>query len=107
MSKVPFKDLPFLVKAAAFVSFFTAWVVFEEFVIDRHGLWRFLPFYKVGFFCVWDILALIVIASGLVWVSLPRRSERAPCMARRLLRWCPACTWQVCPARGRDDHSTR
>ncbi|SRR6266508_637971 len=35
MSKVPFKDLPVLVKAAVFVSFFTAWVMFEEFVIDR------------------------------------------------------------------------
>jgi hypothetical protein len=44
MSKIPFKDLPFLVKAAVFVSFFTAWVMFEELVIDRHGLWRFLPF---------------------------------------------------------------
>ena len=48
MSKVPFKDLLFLVKTAVFVSFFTAWVMFEEFVIDRHGLWRFLPFYLAG-----------------------------------------------------------
>ena len=91
MSKVPFKDLPFLVKAAVFVSFFTAWVMFEEFVIDRHGLWRFLPFYRVGLFCVWDVLALVVIGSGLVWFSLSPRSERAPCVVRRSLRWCPAC----------------
>jgi hypothetical protein len=75
MSKVPFKDSPFLVKAAVFLGFFTAWVIFEEFVIDRHGLWRFLPFYKVGFF-----------------FCLSRRSERAPCVVRRSLRWCPACT---------------
>lgn len=91
MSKVPFKDLPFLVKAAVFVSFFTAWVMFEELVIDRHGLWRYLPFYKVGLFCVWDVLALVAIGSGLAWLSFSRRSRRDPCAARRLLHWCPAC----------------
>ena len=91
MSKVAFKDMPFLVKAAVFVSFFMAWVMFEELVIDRHGLWRFLPFYKVGLFCVWDVLALFAIGGGLLWVSLPRRSERARCAVRRLLHWCPAC----------------
>ena len=91
MSKVPFRDLPFLVKAAVFVGFFTAWVTFEELVIDRYGLWRFLPFYKVGLFCTWDVLALLVIGSGLAWFSLPRRSERTPCAVRRLLLWCPAC----------------
>lgn len=91
MSKVPFKDLPFLVKAAVFVSFFTAWVMFEELVIDRHGLWRFLPFYKVGLFCIWDVLALVLMGCGLLWFSLSRRSERAPCAVRRLLHWCPEC----------------
>jgi hypothetical protein len=91
MSKVQFKDLPFLVKAAVFVSFMAAWVLFEELVLDRHGLWQFLPFYKVGLFCVWDVMALVVIGSGLVWASFSRSSERAPCVVRRSLRWCPAC----------------
>lgn len=91
MSKVSFKDLPLVVKAAVFVSFFVAWVMFEELVIDRHGLWRSLPFYKVGLFCLWDVLALVAIGCGLLWPSLSRRSGRAPCAARRLLRWCPAC----------------
>ena len=91
MSKVPFKDLPLLVKAAVFASFFSAWVLFEELVIDRHGLWRFLPFYKVGLFCIRDVLALVVIGGGLLWVSLRPRSERARCAARRWLHWCPAC----------------
>jgi hypothetical protein len=91
MSKVPFKDLPLLVKAAVFVSFMAAWVLFEELVIDRHGLWRFLPFYKVGLFCLWDVLALVVIGSGLVWASFSRSSKRTRCVVRRSLRWCPAC----------------
>jgi hypothetical protein len=91
MSKVTFKELPLLVKAAVFVSFFTAWAMFEELVIDRYGLWRFLPFYTFGRFCAWDVLALVVIGSGLAWATLSPRSERAPCAMRRLLRWCPAC----------------
>ena len=91
MSKVPFKDLPFLVKAAIFVGFYLAWVMFEELVIDRTGLWRFMPFYKVGLFCVWDVFALVILGSGLVWVSLSPRSERTTCVLRRSLRWCPAC----------------
>ena len=91
MSKVTFKELPLLVKAAVFVSFLMAWVMFEELVIDRYGLWRFLPFYEFGRFCAWDVLALIVIGSGLASANRSPRSERAPCAVRRLLRWCPAC----------------
>ncbi len=90
MSKLAFKDLPLIVKVAVFVSFFNAWVLFEELVIDRHGLWRYLPFYKVGLFCVWDVLALVAIGSGLAWLSYSR-SERSACVIRRSLRWCPGC----------------
>ncbi len=91
MSKVPFKDLRFLVKAAVFVGFYLAWIMFEELVIDRTGLWRFMPLYKVGLFCVWDVFALVILGSGLVWFSLSPRSERTTCVLRRSLRWCPAC----------------
>ena len=44
MSKVTFRELPLLVKAAVFVSFLTAWVLFEELVIDRYGLCAFCRF---------------------------------------------------------------
>jgi hypothetical protein len=91
MSKVPFKDLPFVVKAAVFVCFFTAWVMFEELVIDRHGLWAFLPLYEVGLFCLWDVLALLAIGWGLLRFTRSLRSERAACAMRRSLHWCPAC----------------
>ena len=79
MSKVTFRELPILVKAAVFVSFSTAWVMFEELVIDRYGLWRFLPFYEFGRFCAWDVSALVVIGSGLAWAALSPRSDRAAC----------------------------
>src|SRR5207244_8934093 len=43
-------------------------VLFEETVVDRHGLWRYMPFYRVGLFCVWDaavfaITLLLLLAS--------------------------------------------
>ena len=65
MARASLRDQPLVVKAAVFITFFNAWVLFEELVIDRHGLWRYLPFYKVGLFCVWDVLALAVIGLGL------------------------------------------
>jgi hypothetical protein len=91
MSKITFRELPLLVRAAVFLSFCAAWVMFEELVIDRYGLWRFLPFYKFGRFCTWDVLALVIISLGLIWANLSPRSERAPCAMRRSSRWCPGC----------------
>jgi hypothetical protein len=37
------------------------WVIFEETIVDRHGLWRYMPFYRVGLFCVWDAAVLAII----------------------------------------------
>lgn len=64
MTRQSIRDQSIVVKVAVYVTFFNSWVLFEELVIDRHGLWRYLPFYRVGVFCVWDVLALAVI--GLV-----------------------------------------
>ena len=79
MAKASLRDQPLVVKAAVFITFFNAWVLFEELVIDRHGLWRYLPFYKVGLFCVWDVLALAVIDLAL-FLRLARspRSDARP-----------------------------
>lgn len=74
MARASLRDQPLVVKAAVFITFFNAWVLFEELVIDRHGLWRYLPFYKVGLFCVWDVLALAVIGLGL-FLRLARSSR--------------------------------
>jgi hypothetical protein len=65
MSKIPFKHLPLLVKIAIALTFFNSWVLFEETVVDRHGLWKYMPFYKVGIFCVWDVVALSAIGIAL------------------------------------------
>jgi len=92
MAKASLRDQPLVVKAAVFSTFFNAWVLFEELVIDRHGLWRYLPFYKVGLFCVWDVLALAVVGLGF-FLRLARspRSDGQPSTPRCCVRWCPVC----------------
>jgi len=54
-----FKQLPAVVKIAVMLTFFNTWVLFEELVIDRLGYWQYLPFYKKGIFCVWDVMFLL------------------------------------------------
>ena len=34
------RDVPGIVKAAVVVTFFNTWVLFEETVVDRYGLWE-------------------------------------------------------------------
>lgn len=65
MDPVPFKRLPLIVKITAGVAFFNSWVLFEEIVVDRQGLWRYMPFYRVGDFCVWDLTVGLLILLGL------------------------------------------
>ena len=92
MAKASLRDQSLVVKAAVFITFFNAWVLFEELVIDRHGLWRYLPFYRVGVFCVWDVLALAVIGLGL-FLRLARspRPDAPSSTAQCCVRWCPVC----------------
>ncbi len=53
--------IPGVVRVAVFLTFFNTWVLFEETVIDRHGLWEYLPYYRYGQLCAWDIGALVLI----------------------------------------------
>ena len=52
--------LPLIAKIAIAIAFLNAWVLFEETIVDRHGLWRYMPFYRVGLFCVWDAVVFAV-----------------------------------------------
>jgi hypothetical protein len=52
--------LPLIAKIAIAMTFINTWVLFEEIVVDRHGLWRYMPYYRVGLFCVWDAAVLAV-----------------------------------------------
>jgi len=48
METLSFQQLPLVVKIAIWVVFNNAWWSIEEFVIDRKGLWRYMPYYRVG-----------------------------------------------------------
>lgn len=66
-------DVPGIVKAAIVLTFFNTWVLFEETVIDRYGLWEYLPYYRVAKLCAWDVGALALI----IWLTfrMLRRSR--------------------------------
>lgn len=70
-SKTP---LPLIAKIAITMTFVNTWVIFEETIVDRHGLWRYMPYYRVGLFCVWDA-AVLAITLLLFLVNL-RQSRR-------------------------------
>jgi hypothetical protein len=64
-----------LVRVVTGVALFNAWVSFEEFVVDRIGSWKYMPYYKVGQGCVWDLTAAVLIVAGLTWVSIAARAS--------------------------------
>ncbi len=66
MERLSFRQLPVVVRLAVGVAFLDAWVSFEEFVVDRHGLWRYMPLYRVGEFCVWDLAVVLGIGCA-IW----------------------------------------
>ena len=70
MTRVAFPDLPIAVRVSVFLSFFMAWVLVAEFIIDRHGLDRFLPFYRVGNLCLYDLVVVTLLVA--LWWRLHR-----------------------------------
>ena len=75
METLSFQQLPLVVKIAIWVVFNNAWWSIEEFVIDRKGLWRYMPYYRVGNGCVWD-LAVALIVGFAIWRASHRSSTR-------------------------------
>jgi hypothetical protein len=67
--------LPLIAKIAIAMTFINTWVIFEETVVDRHGLWRYMPYYRVGLFCVWDA-AVLAITLLLLLVNVNRSRRR-------------------------------
>jgi hypothetical protein len=73
--------LPLIAKIAIALTALNTWVIFEETIVDRHGLWRYMPFYRVGLFCVWDTAFLAVTLLLLVASVRPsRRDDTQPAM---------------------------
>ena len=68
--------LPLIAKIAIAMTFINAWVIFEETIVDRYGLWRYMPYYRVGLFCVWDA-AVFAITLLLLLVSVAPLRHRS------------------------------
>lgn len=81
MNKSTTPRLPLIAKIAIAMTFINTWVLFEETVVDRHGLWRYMPFYRVGLFCAWDA-AVFAITLLLLLVSVaPFRRRSRPTLS--------------------------
>jgi hypothetical protein len=76
MKKSTTRRLPLIAKIAIAMTFINAWVTFEETIVDRHGLWRYMPYYRVGLFCVWDA-AVFAITLLLLLASVARSRRRS------------------------------
>jgi hypothetical protein len=73
------RRLPLIARIAIAMTFVNAWVIFEETIVDRHGLWRYMPYYRVGLFCVWDaaVFAITLLFLGVA----PFRHRRGPTLS--------------------------
>jgi len=75
MKKSTTPPLPLIAKIAIAMTFINSWVIFEETVVDRHGLWRYMPYYRVGLFCAWDA-AVLAVTLLILLVSVARSRRR-------------------------------
>ncbi len=77
MRRITFGDLPWIARVVLGLAAFNLWWSFEEFVIDRFGIWRFLPDYKFGRLCVWDLTVAVLIGATVSWLSFKgRKAEK-------------------------------
>jgi hypothetical protein len=71
MTNVHFSQLPIAVRVMTCLSMFMAWVIVAEFVIDRYGFDRYIPFYQYANICPYDFLAAALVI--LFWISAHKR----------------------------------
>lgn len=74
MKRVSFAELPWTVRVVLGIATLNAWVTIEELVIDRLGLWRYLPGYRYAKYCIRDFAVTLAIVSAIWWLSA-RRTE--------------------------------
>ena len=78
MHRIPFHQLPLWVRLAAALTVFNTWVLIAEFVIDRYGIDDYLPFYRYGDVCLWDIAVIIILVVLFVRASRVPRAAHPP-----------------------------
>ncbi len=88
------KQVLFVLQLGFALTLFNSWVLFEETVIDRLGWWQYMPCYRVGRFCEWDVGAIVVIMA-LWFFVFPWTRQSALAGMRRA---CAAVGCRVCRA---------
>jgi hypothetical protein len=78
METLRFRQLPLVIKIAVWLVFNNAWWSIEEFVIDRKGLWKYMPFYHVADACVWDLAVALITLVAICCASRERKSPAEP-----------------------------
>jgi hypothetical protein len=73
MQKLQFWALPTIVKYAVGFSYILVWMAIEREVIEPLGINRYMPFYRVQGFCVWDFLVIATITIVLVRMNAAPR----------------------------------
>jgi hypothetical protein len=81
MKKSTTPPLSLIGKIAIAMTFINTWVIFEETIVDRHGLWRYMPYYRVGLFCAWDVSVLAVTLLLLLVSVAPLRRRSCPTLS--------------------------
>jgi hypothetical protein len=76
MQRLSFRQLPLVAKIAVGVAFYNAWWSIEEFVINRRGLWRYMPYYKAADACAWDLAVGLAIGFA-IWRASRRNEQQA------------------------------
>ena len=92
MSRIPGRDPSLIVRLGLALTLFNSWVLFEETVVDRLGWWRYMPCYRVGHFCEWDVAALLAI----VVVSIMAFADTRACLLSFLRSLCGHLGCQAC-----------
>jgi len=76
MESLAFRELPMAVRVAVGLAFGLTWVFIEEHLIEPFKLYKYMPFYKVGDFCVYDFSVGLIIV-GCLWRFSTRAAPRA------------------------------
>ncbi len=66
MERISFRQLPPVARLVVGVAFYLTWWFIEVNVIERYGIWKYMPLYKVGDACVWDLAVALVIGFA-IW----------------------------------------
>jgi hypothetical protein len=69
--RMRFYQLPFWIRLAAALTLLNTWILIAEFVIDRYGIDKYLPLYRYGDICIWDIV--IILAIIVMFIRASRR----------------------------------